>query len=204
MYPPLLMISEEVHMTPEENPVRLILYIDTSGSFYSYWLWKLGSERGFGKLTLYLFEVRYDYVLCYGYKAGFIYTMFYVLYNVLCGHHGVVTISKMLCICYCRVSIVLTVHTDWLYFHLHKVRIALLHFPHTNSDVWCDLGQLKSCNRLKGVSLPTDDLIRQVTWWLHMFLTKKILLYTRHLFMSHNSEVANLPFREKCVMIKLS
>ena len=62
-------------------------------------------------MTLYPFEIQYAYVICYGYKSGYISNMFHVLYNEGCGYHGIVTIDRMIYYCYCLVSIVLTVHT---------------------------------------------------------------------------------------------
>ena len=82
----------------------------------------------------------------------------------------------------------------------HKVIVAFFQILHYAVVVWCFLGQLNSCIRLKFATVPE----RILPWWLLISLMNKILLDMQHQFMARNSEVVKSPFNAKCVMRQAS
>ena len=139
-------------------------------------------------------------MLWYGYKERSIYNMFHVLCNGMCRDNGIKThFQDDIYLLSLRVHCTKGAHILAL-ISLHKFLSYLLHILHATIYVWCLLGQLKLCIRLKGVSLSADDLRIWVHWWLHMLLINKMPLEMKQQFISRSSEVVNPPFKARCVM----
>ena len=76
--------------------------------------------------SLSLFGIQCDFML--GVLAVFICAMFCVLCSRVCVGRVKGTISKLLCICYHQVSIVVVVCSDYFYFHCTRFS---LNYPRT-------------------------------------------------------------------------